>query len=642
MLYITIYNMADLNLPNGVTRKNISSIIDKPFIKNLLEDIPEAINDETKNYLESIDSNQKEANEYLKVLSDQRVSLPVPSKNESKIGDKKAPSSSKRVPSPSKDRTQSKKESNKETSKLKEFFSKITGNISKALEKNSDNIKSAMLGPLSLVVAPFEDFLGSDLWDGIKGLTGKLFNKNKKKNPTISDLVKNGEMGIIFLWNRVKGFFGGDAGSKDKNKTSPLDMLKIKPTGLAGALAKAGAFAAIIGSLVMAVVDGLKGMKLAEMWGTGKVAGFIGGFLGGTEKGWKGAFKNAGKWALMGVGAGFLIAGPIGAIVGGLIGGAIGAILGFIGGENIAKFFQSIFNWGKKQLDKVGNFLKNSDFVQGMVTWAKNTVSTIFSGFTNTITDFKAVLSGDMTLKTFFTNFVDNIFGTIGTLVKDFLNTNPIGQWISKYIINPIKDFFQSIGDTFAFLGSMSFGDLVKSIASGNFETDMASFKAKKKEERMKEYILGSDQYNAWRVSQGASLSGLSTDKIFELFSASSKGKELQKQYEATHVNDAIIRPDGSIIRTHPDDTIIATKNTPALNGLTVGSGSGGGSLSDTDSSSIFSGNEIQSGNSKVLEAKLNKVISLLSAILSKEPVQVNLPNQSRFDLDALVNGSML
>jgi len=533
------------------------------------------------------------------------------------------------------------RERNKEDSnKLKQFFKNITGKFTKTLDRNSDNIKTAVLGPFSLLISPFEEFFGGDVWDTMKEGFSKVFGifgikKKNKKKPTESDVAKNGELGILFLWNKIKSKF-----EEGKEKTGSFlsgifGNMGSAIKGMLPMLLKGGAIAAIIGSLVWAIADGIKGLKLADEWGTSKISGFIGGFLGGTEKGWKGAFKNAGKWALMGVGAGFLIAGPIGAIVGGLIGGAIGGILGFIGGENIAKGLDKLWKWAKGQITAIWAVLK--DPVMDFINFFKDVFSIFEDFFGTTFTDLKSLLKGEISIETFFTNLVSNVFATIGKLWDSFWQVNPIGKWIQKYIVNPVIDFFQSIGDFFGFIGSMSVGDMIKMVASGGFDKGLATYRDKKEKERYDKTMYDSKEYKAWYDSAREGLRGVSEEKKKAMFLASDKGKAFKDWYADTHVDDAIIRTDGTIIRTHPDDTIIATKNDPSLNGFNVGTGN-----SDIPGLNFEDGESGTSFGTSSVEKKLDTMISLLSSILKKEPVEINFPKQTRTELDLLVSGMIV
>ena len=459
--------------------------------------------------------------------------------------------------------------------KLKEFFGKSLETFKQTMDRNSGVIKASILGPLSLITSPLEDFFGGDTFDVFKGALGKIFSKkDKKRNPTISDLVKNGEMGVLFLWNKIKKKFG----EKDDEGNSLLDKFlgKVPIGGLMGALLKGGAIAAIIGSIIWAVADGFAGMSKSGEWGTGKVAGFIGGFLGGTEKGWKGIAKNAGKWAVAGVGAGFLVAGPVGAIVGLLIGAAVGALLGFVGGENIAKGAQKVIDWGKKVTANIWETVKKP--LLDTLNWI-GSIFTDISGFlVEQFNNAKALFSGDKTIWEFIKDFAKGTFSLIGSLVSDFFNKNPLGKFLNKYLISPIVNFFQGIGDTFDYLRSMSVTELISSIAKGTFESGLETHKKSKKAERLDAAVKGSAEYTAWVKRMGEALRGVSEDRRYQMFTASDQGKAFIEQYNDTHIEsigDGIVRPDGSVIHTDPKDTIIATKNPPLINGKSLSSASG-------------------------------------------------------------------
>ena len=98
-------------------------------------------------------------------------------------------------------------------------------------------------------------------------------------------------------------------------------------------------------------------------------------------------------------------------------------------------------------------------------------------------------------------------------------------------------------------------------------------------------------------------------------------------------VKDAILRPDGSVIETDPQDTLVALKNIP--NSMTQVQSE----LARTTRDSISSING--KGFSSEIENKLNDIANILNQILSKD-VQVNLPQQTRYDLDLVMSGGLL
>ena len=95
-------------------------------------------------------------------------------------------------------------------------------------------------------------------------------------------------------------------------------------------------------------------------------------------------------------------------------------------------------------------------------------------------------------------------------------------------------------------------------------------------------------------------------------------------------VDDAIIRTDGSVIKTNPKDTLVALKDIP-LSMEQV--------RNDTTKNLNTSLSNL--GNDKTLEKKLTTIIDVLSKILAKD-IQVNLPPQTRSDLDIIMNGGMI
>ena len=117
---------------------------------------------------------------------------------------------------------------------------------------------------------------------------------------------------------------------------------------------KLGPWALIISGLTLLIEDGIDALFNSE-WDASGVSKFLGGMLGGTGSGIKNAFVKAGHWAVFGAGVGALLGAGVfsipGAIIGGLLGAAIGGILGYIGGEKIAKSFDSVGTWFKDKFD---------------------------------------------------------------------------------------------------------------------------------------------------------------------------------------------------------------------------------------------------------------------------------------------------
>jgi hypothetical protein len=242
--------------------------------------------------------------------------------------------------------------------KLGNSFSEIGKSTINILNTTKDNIIEGIKTPFSLILDPLKELTGFSL-TGF--LTSKLTVK-AKQNPSKSDLAKTpaGQATLYELNQKKKGKL--DEG-KDKKLFGLFNIGsgKIAQT-IAKALPMALAIGAIVGGLVWAVIDGIRGAFKAKEWGVDKVSAFAGAFLAGTGSGWKNAFANAGKWALIGAGTGFLVAGPVGALVGGLLGAAIGGIVGYFGGKKVS-------NWIKK----IGEFFDervNTEFEKKHPMWS--------------------------------------------------------------------------------------------------------------------------------------------------------------------------------------------------------------------------------------------------------------------------------
>lgn len=439
----------------------------------------------------------------------------------------------------------------KETIKSNKKFSESVKDFG---SQTKSFVEDTFLGDTSFITKPF-DQMGTMFTS-----LGSMFGIKKKRKPTRSNMLKTNPEAVYIADTLLEGQEEG--GFLDKLKGFlPMLLGGGAMAGLAKLgpmLMKAGAIGMIVGSLIWMAIDGFKAYSMAGEWGTSKLSAVIGGVLGGTGKGWKNAFKGMGKWALMGAGIGTLVAPGIGTLVGGLLGAAIGGILGFIGGEKIAKamdklgiWFKDVF-WGgiKKAAFTLGNWfielpgMLAEGFKEGwdqfksemgaVADFAKNLwskISPIFTSIGDTVTQiFSSVIEG---VKSFIDdpigfgiNLIKNIIDKVSSIFQDikqgFIDfiDDPIG--FVNDLIQPVKDFFNKIGDIF---GSM-FGWIT------GYETPEIdeSFVSKAKSD---------SGYNA----------ALGTPTVNPL------------SYLTRPVNDAILRPDGSIIETHPDDTIFASKN---------------------------------------------------------------------------------
>ena len=206
------------------------------------------------------------------------------------------------------------------------------------------------------------------------------------------------------------------------------------------------------------------------------------------------------------------------------------------------------------------------NFATQMGNWAMGVFTNYLGGIEATFTDFASLLKGDMKFKDFAFNLVKRVFGGIGNFFDDFLSKNPIGKFITSYIITPITEFFAKIGDTFEYFASFdNILDVGKAFISGSLFSGLADYQKRSAdvriEERRSKVIeahkeeLGKD-YTNYKAMQRANIPGAKDQK----------NKLIDKLLERglinkVEVNDAIVHPSGRIIVPHKDDTIIATKN---------------------------------------------------------------------------------
>ena len=559
---------------------------------------------------------------------------------------------------------------------------KVLGGIASGIKDTFDRNKETLqglLGPLNLFIAPLKDFFGGfgAIFKFVGGGVKKLFGKFTKKNPTASDVLKSGAFGVgaLYIGSKLEKLLG-ETNGEDKEgifgklKNNLLGKLGLgENTGWGGILkgggkkllggaskfltmghgAVAGGLGIVGGGALMAK-DAIKGVQMAGQgeWSESKVASGMGGLLGGFDSGFKGAFKNMGKWALMGFGIGNIICPIVGGIIGGLIGGAIGGILGWIGGEKISKalesvgtFFKGVFTktmeglkkaWTKtkefaklakdktimksKQVkEAIGTFISSStkaigekvgkmkDFASNVWGGLKNLGSEAWSSFkdgtlfTNFIPDLlnkikdKLFEGWNMLKESPLGQFVQKLFENIQSGMEKFFNENPIGKWLDSHIIAPIKNAFGQMGAWFSYIGDAFSKDGITGALSA---MTVGMIK--------KDKSTGLTDFEAYK----------------------------QNLLNPTNVDDAIIRTDGSVIKTNPKDTLVALKDVP-LSMEQV--------RSDTTKNLNSSLNSL--GSDKTLEKKLTTIIDVLSKILDKD-IQVNLPPQTRGDLDMIMSGGMI
>ena len=500
---------------------------------------------------------------------------------------------------------------------------KVLGGIASGIKDTFDRNKETLqglLGPLNLFIAPLKDFFGGfgAVFKFIGGGVKKLFGKFTKKNPTASDVLKSGAFGVgaLYIGSKLEKMFGKTKDDKkgifDELKNNLLGKLGLGANVGWGGILKGGASKfltmghgavagglGILGGGALMAKDAMKGVQMAGQgeWSESKIASGMGGLLGGFDSGFKGAFKNMGKWALMGFGIGNIICPIVGGLIGGLIGSAVGGILGWIGGAKISKAMEKLGKWGREKFDKAKEGLKNA-WSKATEIWGEGKEAfkngTFFTDFVpdllNQIKD-KLFEGWDMLKESPLGQFVQKLFENIQNGMTKFFNENPIGKWIDSYIIAPIKNAFGQMGAWFSYIGDA-------------FEKDGMTG------------ALHAMTVGSIKKDKSTGLTEFETYK--------------QNLLNPTTVDDAIIRTDGSIIKTNPKDTLVALKDVPL-------------SMEQVRNNTSKNLNSSLSGlnTNKDLENKLTTIIEVLSKILAKD-VQVNLPPQTRTDLDMIMNGGMI
>jgi hypothetical protein len=238
---------------------------------------------------------------------------------------------------------------------------------------------------------------------------------------------------------------------------------------------------------------------------------------------------------------------------------------------------------------------------------------------------------------------VDGIFTRLKEKVDTFFKTTKIGQIMDTYIITPVKNFFNKIGSFFSYISTMwdthggilSIGDIVTGFTKKDKTGKTGFDKFVENKEKASTIIANSTMLNnSYKDKDAENVLAL---RMSEGDSAQAIIKDIQKERSSKvkAVKDAILRPDGTIIHTDPKDTLVALKDIPFSMSQVK---------NDMDKDVEYSvkkmGSEQSSGNmTNGMEKKLTVIADILNKILSKDAVQVNLPQQTRAELDILMNG---
>jgi len=430
-------------------------------------------------------------------------------------------------------------------------------------------------------------------------------------------------------WGVTKGaaFIGGFFAGPDSQKTwkgAFKNMGKWALMGVGIGMTAGGPVGAIIGGLAGAALGGL-----FYLIGGKNIAKFADGVV------------KVGKWIWDGVTSVFT---SIGTWVKDTVTGAWNWTVKAIG--DIGKFFGEGWTWIKTTATSIGDWLGTAvgdawEFVKqttkDIINWITSPIQSVVNTFNNLIQPLTEEEKKKYDKLDFFGKtkmIVDEIFNRLNKSVTEFFTQTSMGQFIKNSLIQPIDNFFSKISDTYTYItsgGIAKIPERLKNVIKGSEDVTIYSQKRTKERrdkvadsyiEKYKDLFIGEYKgvYNTFDKGNG-DIKDKNRGSLLKFLE--SKGK-LNIEKDITSVEDAIIRSDGKIIRTSPEDNIIATKNKPMLNEA----------ISHTASESVTL-------NTGSLEKKLDVMITILSKILEKDTT-IALPPQTVYDLDRIMKGSML
>jgi hypothetical protein len=248
-------------------------------------------------------------------------------------------------------------------------------------------------------------------------------------------------------------------------------------------------------------------------------------------------------------------------IVGSKLLGIAGNIFGFIG--NLGMFaikaagrgIRIGSDWLKDKVatpvmdwlgDKIGSAIQTAKDVGAWVN--DNIIDPIGTFFTNIFNNIQRGIEATTEwVQNKLINPVYNFFTTAWEAITNAKDS--VVDWVKEKLIWPIRDFFGGLGtffDTLKNLDGKDLWNIIRGKGEGVF-TDTAQGL---QEGKIREVAgQNADLF-------GTSISNLGLNQIAKTL------KEAGVYFQGiTQVQDAIIRPNGQIIRTAPDDTLIATKN---------------------------------------------------------------------------------
>lgn len=515
------------------------------------------------------------------------------------------------------------KEDFKENHKV---LSSIGEGINKTFEKNKDSLMG-ILGPLNLILSPLKDFFGGFgtafkiLGTGIKKLFTVKFNK---KNPSATDVMKSGAFGVgsLFIANKLEELMGG------KDKTMDLDngLSSLLPESLRNMLGENSSLMnnlkiiSGLGAGLLIIKDFVQEFANSGDWRSGLSKAFTGTSMQ----------ENAVKGALLG----FTIGGPVGALI-----GALGGIALNYFSPQVETFIRRM-TLDKSQAKKDILAKVEKDVQKGKRQQQEldiyNKLAT-YSGMSDA--DFADLSKGTfeskgMAYKDWIRQYAKGNFDILSNDDLKYMSGVFLsgGNKISNELgIDEFKNLLNILGGVSndllleKFLGSEK--ELTKQLKSLLIFQNAKGYDSDKLARYLKANNMDMEDYqNYLNILPNLSSADIETiNSVLSVIDPKNKTKASMKD-----VNDAIIRTDGSIIKTNPKDTLVALKNIPlSLNSV----------KDETNRNLNDSLSQIEKDEN--LENKLVTIIDVLSQILAKD-IKIQMPPQTRNDLDILMTGGMI
>lgn len=506
----------------------------------------------------------------------------------------------------------------------------VADGIKDTFEKNKE-VLQGFLGPLNLIITPIKEFFGGFglIFKGIKGGAKWLVGKFTKKNPTATDVMKSGAMGVGALWigNKLDKLLGTDNKEKfslNGGLTSLLPKQLQDMLGENSNLIKNLKLISGLGGGLLVIKDFVEEFAKTGDWRSAVVKGVT-----GSSK-----LENAIKGALIG----FSIGGPVGALVGALGGVALNyfspqveAFIRTLTGDvsqkkkNILANVEKDVSKGKRSQQELDIYNKlapvmtdaefaslGKGFFESEKSNRKDWIKQYAKGNLDILSDEELLYMGNLFMKNGYDTAnkigVDNFKNVLGVLGN--LNDSTLASISQKP--ETLSNFLKMIV-TLNSTKSMSGQDLSKWLKTNGISTD-----------RYNQLMESS-------IMQTLDSTNLESIKaLMNVIDPKGKAKFDSSDLNYASVDDAIIKTDGSIIKTNPKDTLVALKDVP----LSI-------DKVREENNKNLNTNLSRMERDGTLEKKLTTIIEVLSKLLAKD-VCVQLPPQTRSDLDMLMSGGMI